>query len=135
MAHFFAQEIHFQRSTAFEKDAEPLRSWGKTESVATSFPWFLTLIALSPGTEGLLLLRQHFITRSIGFLTPLNQYFNSLILPPSPSVSTAPSERIARPFEVPSFMAYLKQHGTPLPFRSTRQRNQFYERWIAGPNF
>lgn len=87
--------------------------------------------------EGLYLLRQHFHIRSSEFLTPLNQYFNSLILPPSPqsgSSGMAP-ERVTKQFELSSFMAYLKQHGTPLPFRSLRQRNQFYERWIDSPNF
>jgi hypothetical protein len=79
VAHLFAQKAHFQRSTAFEKDANPLRGWSKAESVATYFLCFLTLMALSPGLEGLFLLRQHFNTRSTEFLTPLNQYFNSLI--------------------------------------------------------
>ncbi|KAF7424757.1 hypothetical protein PC9H_010068 [Pleurotus ostreatus] len=35
-----------------------------------------------------------------------------------------------KPFSRTAFFASLKDHGCPLPFRSAKQRIQFYERWL-----
>ncbi|KAK7044084.1 hypothetical protein VNI00_007800 [Paramarasmius palmivorus] len=40
-----------------------------------------------------------------------------------------------KPFNSANFFVSLKAHGTPLPFRSTSKRTEFYERWLKTPAF
>lgn len=48
------------------------------------------------------------------------------------SLGTSISAAVPRlkPFSRTAFFASLKDHGCPLPFRSAKQRIQFYERWL-----
>ncbi|KDQ24974.1 hypothetical protein PLEOSDRAFT_1047778 [Pleurotus ostreatus PC15] len=86
--------------------------------------------------EATLLLAQHFNARTRELLLPLTRYLNTLI--PSPaelaasSLGTSISAAAPRlkPFSRTAFFASLKDHGCPLPFRSAKQRIQFYERWL-----
>jgi len=83
--------------------------------------------------------RQHFTTRMVQFLVPLNRYLNTLIPAPVPASNPAPGRsakpRSLKPFNPEHFMASLKAHGSPLPFRSTSKRKDFYERWLRTPSF
>jgi len=90
-----------------------------------------------------LTLRQHFTTRMVQFLVPLNRYLNTLIPAPIPSNNNADATpgqcakrpRSLKPFNHEHFMASLKAHGSPLPFRSTSKKKEFYERWLRTPSF
>ena len=87
-------------------------------------------------------LRQHFSTRAVQFLVPLNRYLNTLIPSPtesSQSISSVESlscrPRALKPFNRDQFFALLKVHGSPLPFRSSSKQREFYERWLRTPAF
>ena len=87
------------------------------------------------GSAGLML-RRHFTTRAVQFLVPLTRYINTLI--PSPRLSSSPAnaaQRTLKPFNRDQFFASLKTHGSPLPFRSSAKRTEFYERWLRSPAF
>lgn len=88
------------------------------------------------------LLRQHFAQRASEVLVPLNRYFTSLISSssspnPNPSLSTSSSKAAGSlpPFLPSAFFASLKQHGSPLPFRTRAKQKEFYERWLRSPAF
>ncbi|KIJ52495.1 hypothetical protein M422DRAFT_243278 [Sphaerobolus stellatus SS14] len=84
-------------------------------------------------------LRRHFSSRTASFLAPLSRYLNSLI--PTPAETNALSKASPRskgrlkPFNNAQFLASLKANGTPLPFRSSTKRKEFYERWLRTPAF
>ena len=74
-------------------------------------------------------LRRHLSSRTAAMLVPLNRYLNTLIPPP-----TETGTRL-KPFNNAHFLASLKAHGSPLPFRSNSKQKQFYERWLRTPAF
>jgi hypothetical protein len=85
-----------------------------------------------------LILRRHFCSRTAALLVPLNRYLTTLIPSPAESASLKLSSQQSsrmRPFNTTSFLASLKAHGSPLPFRSTSKRKEFYERWLKTPAF
>ncbi|KAJ8508725.1 hypothetical protein ONZ45_g9013 [Pleurotus djamor] len=53
---------------------------------------------------------------------------------PSGSVTSSHVPRL-KPFSRTTFFASLKEYGCPLPFRSTKQRTDFYERWLKSKTF
>jgi hypothetical protein len=101
--------------------------------------------------EASLNLRRHFLSRSAQLITPLARYLNTLIPSPtevkqharkisqfsSSSSTTTPStaqknlELRLKPFNPTNFFASLKTHGSILPFKSTRKKNEFYERYVS----
>lgn len=82
--------------------------------------------------EASLALRRHFGSRTNELLVPLHRYLNTLI--PPPSASTATPRRL-KAFSTTDFLASLKAHGSPLPFRSGSRRTEFYSRWLRTPAF
>lgn len=70
-------------------------------------------------------------------LVPLNRYLTTLI--PSPSSPRLPPDSNQplrlKPFNTTNFLASLKTHGAPLPFKSTAKQKEFYERWLKTPAF
>ena len=80
-----------------------------------------------------LILRRHFCSRTAALLVPLNRYLTTLI--PTPAESSFKQSSRLKPFNTISFLASLKAHGSPLPFRSTSKRKEFYERWLKTPAF
>lgn len=103
------------------------------------------------------LLRQHFAARARALLVPLNRYLTTL-MPIQPSASTLSitgnsspastfqanaqrqraraesTERLA-PFSTVDMMASLEKNGSPLPFKSSSRRREFYQRWLRTPAF
>ena len=53
---------------------------------------------------------------------------------PSPMSLPTPTSRL-KPFNTSHFLASLKTHGSPLPFRSSAKQREFYERWLRTPAF
>ncbi|ORZ12233.1 hypothetical protein BCR42DRAFT_79445 [Absidia repens] len=104
----FAQGVTSKRKGVIEKDKALLRML--TEATVRGYPpdWLLNNM-----------LRHYFVELTEKFLVPLNRYFNTLI----------PNERVVlgsdmkppqlRPFQTDQFMKSLKEHGSPLPFKST----------------
>lgn len=96
-----------------------------------------------PEARAVQLLRQHFAQRASEVLVPLNRYFTSLISSssspnPNPSFSTNNNPKTTAslpPFLPSAFFASLKQHGSPLPFRTRAKQKEFYERWLRSPAF
>ena len=80
-------------------------------------------------------LRRHFCSRTAALLVPLNRYLTTLIPSPAESASSSGQSSRMKPFSTTSFLASLKAHGSPLPFRSTSRRMEFYERWLKTPAF
>lgn len=97
------------------------------------------------------LLRKHFAERANGLMVPLNRYLTSLIPTPNSSplipgqvpetrgTTTATSGRLLRapprsqrmaPFNATDMLASLQRYGSPVPFKSTAKRREFYERWL-----
>lgn len=70
-------------------------------------------------------------------LVPLNRYLTTLIPSPSPLQLPPDSNQPPRlkPFNTANFLASLKTHGAPLPFKSTAKQKEFYERWLKTPAF
>ena len=108
------------------------------------------------GMEASLNLRRHFLSRSAQLITPLARYLNTLIPSPSEvkqharsvseissssSSSTTPTTTPSKaqknfglrlkPFNPTNFFASLKTHGSILPFKSTRKKTEFYERYVT----
>ncbi|KDQ13515.1 hypothetical protein BOTBODRAFT_133411 [Botryobasidium botryosum FD-172 SS1] len=61
---------------------------------------------------------------------------------PTPSASATSTTSLTlnttpriRPFLPTQFLASLKTHGSPLPFRSSAKQKDFYERWLRTPAF
>lgn len=85
------------------------------------------------------MLRRHFCARTSELLVPLTRYLNSLIPTPTEVDTARRGGKMARlrlkPFSSAQFFTSLKAHGAPLPFRSTRNRTEFYERWLKTPYF
>ncbi|KZS94230.1 DUF1630-domain-containing protein [Sistotremastrum niveocremeum HHB9708] len=77
------------------------------------------------------LLKRHFSARATEFLAPFNRYLTTLL----PAHGSSPINTSLKKFETAKFMASLKAHGSPLPFRTTAKRNEFYERWMRTPAF
>jgi hypothetical protein len=102
------------------------------------------------------LLRQHFAARANGLLVPLNRYLTSLIPTPNSSpaipsqvpessrrtmtggqvhmtdgkkLTSTPIQRMA-PFNPGDMLASLQRYGSPLQWKSTARRKEFYERWL-----
>ncbi|CAO3589267.1 unnamed protein product [Absidia cylindrospora] len=104
----FAQGVTSKRKGVIEKDKALLRML--TEATVRGYPpdWLLNNM-----------LRHYFVELTEKFLVPLNRYFSTLI----------PNERVGlgydmkppqlRPFQTDQFMKSLKEHGSPLPFKST----------------
>lgn len=80
-------------------------------------------------------LRQHFSSRTALFLVPLNRYLNSLIPPPVQASRVSTPQSRLRTFNTSNFLKSLTEHGTPLPFRSSSKRQEFYARWLKTPAF
>ena len=82
-------------------------------------------------------MRRHFSSRTAALLVPFNRYLNTLIPSPSEALHSSRSDRTPRlkPFNNVNFLASLKTHGTPLPFRSNSKQREFYERWLRTPAF
>ncbi|KAF6759851.1 hypothetical protein DFP72DRAFT_806147 [Ephemerocybe angulata] len=99
-------------------------------------------------------LRRHFCSRTTQFITPLARYLNTLIPNPtevrharartspngnglnSAGIGGASSSSLRlKPFSTAQFMESLKKYGSPLPFKSTGKRTEFYERWLKSPAF
>ncbi|KAF8630254.1 hypothetical protein AX15_003031 [Amanita polypyramis BW_CC] len=86
--------------------------------------------------EASLALRRHFCSRTRDFLTPLSRYLHTLIPSPVEVSSARDTENIRmKPFNREHFLASLKANGSTLPFRSSRKRIEFYERWLKTPAF
>jgi hypothetical protein len=88
--------------------------------------------------EASLILRRHFSSRTAALLVPLNRYLTTLIPSPAEFATVQPPSRQSlrlKPFSTTSFLASLKTNGSPLPFRSTSKRKEFYERWLKTPAF
>ena len=86
--------------------------------------------SLQQGTEAQievsLTLRRHFASRTTELLVPLNRYLTSLIPSPNPNLSIkAPRQRL-KAFNTADFLASLKTHGSPLPFRAGKQKVRAY---------
>lgn len=81
-----------------------------------------------------LVLRRHFCSRTNELLVPLSRYLNSLIPPPAEINGPKNPRPRLKPFHSQNFMASLKAHGSPLPFRSTSKKIEFYERWLFLPS-
>ena len=84
-------------------------------------------------------LRRHFCSRTAELLIPLSRYLQTLIPTPT-EVGTARAYNKdknlrLKPFSSVNFFASLKADGSPLPFRSTSKRTEFYERWMKTPAF
>ncbi|CAO3622313.1 unnamed protein product [Cunninghamella echinulata] len=103
----FVQGITSKRKGVILKDRDLLRMM--TEATVRGYPpeWVLNNI-----------LRHHFVDLTKKFLVPLNRYFNTLI-PTEKISSTTLKPPPLRPFQTDQFMKSLKEHGTPLQFRST----------------
>ncbi|KAI0308843.1 hypothetical protein OF83DRAFT_1072912, partial [Amylostereum chailletii] len=82
-----------------------------------------------------LTLRRHFSSRTAALLVPLNRYLNTLIPSPVEISRDHSAPHRLRPFNNTHFLASLKAHGTPLPFRSSSKQRQFYEQWLRTPAF
>ncbi|KAI0321763.1 hypothetical protein OF83DRAFT_188447 [Amylostereum chailletii] len=80
-------------------------------------------------------LRRHFSSRTAALLVPLNRYLNTLIPSPAEISREHSAPHRLRPFSNTHFLASLKAHGTPLPFRSSSKQRQFYEQWLRTPAF
>ena len=105
-------------------------------------------------------IREHFASRTTAFLVPLQRYLNTLIptfadrsAPPTPIPSSAnfhgsrvslnsnsPSQQShphlrLKTFNESAFFASLKANGSPLPFKSSAKRKEFYERWLRTSAF
>jgi hypothetical protein len=52
----------------------------------------------------------------------------------STTTSASTSLRL-KPFSTTAFLSSLKQYGSPLPFKSSSKRTEFYERWLRTPAF
>ena len=87
----------------------------------------------SLGREASEALRRHFTSRTTALLVPLQRYFQSLIPTPSESRSNLHAPARLKPFQEAAFLASLKAHGSPLPFKSSTKRREFYERWLRTP--
>ncbi|TFK75071.1 DUF1630-domain-containing protein [Pluteus cervinus] len=83
------------------------------------------------------LLRQHFHSRTTELITPLSRYLNTLIPSPSELSKAKSSNKTPRlkAFNSDNFFASLKASGCTLPFRSAKQKVEFYERWLRTPSF
>ncbi|KAK2460152.1 hypothetical protein APHAL10511_007831 [Amanita phalloides] len=83
-----------------------------------------------------LTLRRHFCLRTRDFLAPLSRYLHTLIPSPAELTNARDTENMRmKPFNSEHFLASLKANGSTLPFKSSRQRTQFYERWLKAPAF
>ncbi|GJJ08219.1 hypothetical protein Clacol_002428 [Clathrus columnatus] len=80
-------------------------------------------------------LRQHFSSRTALFLVPLNRYLNSLIPTPAQVSQKSTLQSRLRTFSTADFLKSLVEHGTPLPFKSSSKRQEFYTRWLKTPAF
>ncbi|SAM08428.1 hypothetical protein [Absidia glauca] len=104
----FVQGVTSRRKGVVAKDRDLLRML--TEATVRGHPpdWLLNNI-----------LRHHFVDLTEKFLLPLNRYFRTLI--PNESTSLGPDMKPPqlRPFQTDQFMKSLKEHGSPLPFKST----------------
>ncbi|KAM6504111.1 hypothetical protein JOM56_001054 [Amanita muscaria] len=81
-------------------------------------------------------LRGHFCSRTRDFLAPLSRYLHTLIPSPAEVTSAGASGNLRmKPFNSKHFIASLKANGSTLPFRSLKQRTDFYERWLRTPTF
>lgn len=58
--------------------------------------------------------------------THSSRAFNQLTV----SVSTPTQPLRLKPFSESAFFASLKANGSPLPFKSTAKRKEFYEKWL-----
>lgn len=112
------------------------------ENIAVRSPSYCTAVQLNIGDkemEASLDLRRHFCSRTIALLVPLNRYLTTLIPSPAEAASTPPTISTCsyqlKPFSMTNFLDSLKVHGSPLPFRSTSKRKEFYERWLKTPAF
>ncbi|KAF8626595.1 hypothetical protein AX17_006513 [Amanita inopinata Kibby_2008] len=86
--------------------------------------------------NGSLALRRHFCSRTRDFLAPLSRYLHTLIPSPAELTNATINDNIRmKPFNSAHFLASLKANGCTLPFRSSRQRTEFYERWLKTPAF
>ncbi|KAI8335501.1 hypothetical protein BC941DRAFT_430502 [Chlamydoabsidia padenii] len=104
----FVQGLTSKRKGVVAKDRDLLRML--TEATVRGHPpdWLLNNI-----------LRHHFVDLTEKFLLPLNRYFRTLI--PNDRTSLGPDMKSLqlRPFQTDQFMKSLKEHGSPLPFKST----------------
>ncbi|KAI8329068.1 hypothetical protein BC941DRAFT_385045 [Chlamydoabsidia padenii] len=104
----FIQGVKSKRKGVVAKDMGLLRMM--TEATIRGHPpdWLLDNI-----------LRHHFIDLTEKFLLPLNRYFKTLI--PNEKTPLEPDMKLPqlRPFQTDQFMKSLKEHGSPLPFKST----------------
>ncbi|KAI0067175.1 DUF1630-domain-containing protein [Artomyces pyxidatus] len=80
-------------------------------------------------------LRRHFSSRSVALLVPLNRYLNTLIPSPAETLKAGPTVPRLKPFNTANFLASLKTHGAPLPFRSSKKQREFYEAWLRTSAF
>ena len=62
----------------------------------------------------------------------LNTASSRLTVSVTPST---PAPLRLKPFSEVAFLASLKANGTPLPFKSTAKRKEFYERWLRTRSF
>jgi hypothetical protein len=111
------------------------RAGGTTKLVCT-LPLLITVACPHDSAElgASLDLRRHFCSRTTQFITPLARYLNTLI--PNPSEVKNARARGAsngalrlKAFNTENFMDSLRKNGSPLPFKSTSKRTEFYERW------
>ncbi|KAI0087267.1 DUF1630-domain-containing protein [Irpex rosettiformis] len=75
-------------------------------------------------------LREHLTSRTTAFLVPLQRYLNTLIpTHADPAPTPFPPARL-KPFNENAFFASLKANGSPLPFKRSAKRKDFYEKWM-----
>ncbi|KAI8376415.1 uncharacterized protein BYT42DRAFT_574504 [Radiomyces spectabilis] len=127
----FVQGVTSKRKSVLSKDREILRML--TEAAVRGHPpdWLLNNI-----------LRRHFLDLTEKFLAPLDRYFNELI-PNKSIVHSTTYPRRLRPFRTDEFLKSLKEHGAPLPFKSTFKTRtstvdpikEFYSQFLKCGNF
>lgn len=74
------------------------------------------------------LVRQHFVGRSLAFLSVLSRHLQK------PTIG-ARSTRPMKTFNRLEFLNAVENDSTGLPFRTKRKRREFYEQWLNSPSF
>ena len=74
------------------------------------------------------IVRQHFVGRSLAFLSPLSRHLHK------PNVESS-NKHTQKTFNRQEFLNAVENDHTVLPFRTKRKRREFYEQWLNSPSF